>query len=94
MNVRRCAGVSGSSALRHACAPGGTSGVAELVVEVLQDLAVAPFGGPHHPAALVMIGDYSEEPVAFAIRHLIDADPQQPVEPLAVSAVPRRPAAR
>jgi len=41
-----------------------------------------------------MIGDYSEEPVAFAIRHLIDADPQQPVEPLAVSAVPRRPAAR
>jgi len=38
-----------------------------------------------------MIGDYSEEPVAFAIRHLIDADPQQPVEPLAVQLFPDDP---
>ena len=61
-----------------------TTGLTQLVVEAFQNLSVAALSGPHHAAALVMVGDHGQVLVALAVRHLINADAQQSRQPGAV----------
>jgi hypothetical protein len=66
--------------------PDRLAAVAELVEERLQGGAVAARSDPDDPAAVV-VGDDGQVAVAAPVRHLVDADPRQPVQAAAVETL-------
>ena len=57
------------------CLQLGGSGLAELVVELLEGGCVLAFSGPDHRAAAVVVGDHGQIPVSLAVGDLVDPDP-------------------